>query len=353
MIEEGMPQREAQILEEIIQYYLKHHEAVSARTLSKISRLSLSPTTIRNLMEDLSADGLLTSEGVPRGRIPTQKAFTIYVTRLGGRSQPERAAEGEGWPDPLDASASLAQGLARVGESLADHTGCVALAALPPRDRYPLHWARLSAVPGRQVLVTLRTLFGDLWCKLIGVAAPMDDGLLTQVAHYINGTYRGQPLEHIRRDIMAGEPKEVLETMPSLGAAFRLLRRAFEWEEPGQGETWGRENILRWEENHDPRRLVLFGRALADPHLLANVRQAARGVNGGWVAIGTETGYRGLERNSVAGHDFGLGDWRGHIGVLGPMRMNYGKVLTSVAHAAQMLGGFLGRINEHALRQEA
>jgi heat-inducible transcriptional repressor len=353
MAEEGLMQREAQVLEEIIQYYLKHHEAVSARTLSKVSRLSLSPTTIRNLMEDLSAEGLLTSEGVPRGRIPTQKAFTIYVTRLGGRAHGVRSAGAEERLESLESQPTLAQGLAQVGGSLAGSTGCVALAGLPPRDRYPLHWARLSAVPGRQVLVTLRTCFGDLWSKLIAAAAPVDDGLLAQVALYINGNYRGQPLDRIRRDIMAGEPKGALETMPSLGAAFRLLRRAFEWEERGERALWGQDNMLRWPEARDPQRLLLFNRALADPELLANVRAAARAVNGGWVSIGTETGYRGLEDCSVAGHDFGLGDWRGHIGVLGPMGMNYGHVLYRVAQSAAALGEFMARLNGQSLRPDA
>ncbi|HEX7926392.1 MAG TPA: hypothetical protein VF678_02305, partial [bacterium] len=133
MADDRLLDREAQILDEIIQYYLKHQEAVSARTLSKISRLDLSPTTIRNLMEDLSSGGFLTNEGVPRGRIPTQKAFTVYVTRLGGRAA-------RGHPPELrlqaaDGLPTLGEGLAQVGRALAEQTGWVAVATLPPRDR--------------------------------------------------------------------------------------------------------------------------------------------------------------------------------------------------------------------------
>lgn len=346
MAEDGLLQREEQILEEIIQYYLKHQEAVSARTLSKISRLALSPTTIRNLMEDLSSGGFLTSEGVPRGRIPTQKAFTIYVTRLGGRQprgggQEVRLASKDGPP-------TLQDGLDQVGRALAQSTGAVALAALPPRDRYPLDWARLHSVPRRQVLVTLHTPLGDLWSKLIAATTPFPDELLNHVAQYLNSTYRGAPLERIRRDIMAGEPKDVLEQMPSLGAAFRMLRRAFEWDDVLEARDWGRDNLARFPQGQSAQRLALFGRILGDPALLQNARAAGRPIESGWVSIGTETGYRGLEDCSIVGHPFGLEAWEGQIGVLGPMGMNYSHVLQLTTQAADALTRLLADLKRQA-----
>ena len=143
-------QRELAILEEIIHFYMDKHEAISARTLSKISRLALSPTTIRNLMEDLSAEGFLTNEGVTRGRIPTQKAFAIYVTRLDEQRQPpparapEISAMEEGRPALMDTV------LEEIGAYLAEHTACAVSVVLPKRDHYPLNWARFAEIPGGQ-----------------------------------------------------------------------------------------------------------------------------------------------------------------------------------------------------------
>jgi heat-inducible transcriptional repressor len=346
MADDRLLEREAQILEEIIQYYLKHQEAVSARTLSKISRLDLSPTTIRNLMEDLSSGGFLTSEGVPRGRIPTQKAFTIYVTRLGGR--PARGHPPELRLQGRDGLPYLLEALEQVGLSLAEHTGWVAVASLPPRDRYPLDWVRLDNVPRKQVLVTLRTAFGDLWSKLIPATTPFPDDLLQQVTQYINSSYRRAPLERIRRDVMAGEPKDVLERMPSLGAAFRLLRRAFEWEDGPESRNWGREHLLRSAQGQDPQRLMLFARILSDPLLLPNARANGRAVESGWVSIGTETGYRGLEDCSIVGHPFRVDGWEGQLGVLGPMGMNYGHALQLTTQAAEALTGLLVDLKRQA-----
>ncbi len=335
MTETGPEDREQAVLEEIIQYYLQHHEAISARTLAKISRLALSPTTIRNLMEDLSDSGLLTSAGVPRGRIPTQKAFGIYVGRLGrpARQHSLRVPEVEQAQGALD----LEQMLEGVGSALAHQSGCVVLAALPARDCYPLDWVQLAAVPRNQVLVTTRTLWGDLWSKLIATSAPFPDELLREVARFINEGYRASPLERVRRDIMAGEPKQLLASMPSLGAAFRMLRRAFEWQEGAEQRVWGREHMLPWWPEDGPGRQLLFLQALADPNLLERALEESRPVGAARISIGTETRYPGLEDCSVVAHPFGTGEWLGQLTVLGPMRMNYPHVLHLVGQGAQVL----------------
>ncbi|HUJ73856.1 MAG TPA: hypothetical protein VL359_03320, partial [bacterium] len=311
MAEAAPEQREQAILEEIIHYYLQHHEAISARTLAKISRLALSPTSIRNLMEDLSAAGLLTSQGVPRGRVPTQKAFSIYVTRL--RAPPAR----EEAPLPgleTGVALTLAEALERVATRLAGQTGCVALAALPHPDLYPLDWVQLSAAPADQVLVVLRTRFGDLWSKLIPTPAPFPDALLGEVAHTLTRAYRGQALGRIREDIMRGEPKELLERMPSMGAAFRMLRRAFEWDAPQRPLLWGEENLVPLLAEAGPEEHLRLHRALHDPALLTQSLAGGLAVHGARVSIGTGTGYRGLEECAVVGQPFGTPSWEGWLG---------------------------------------
>lgn len=329
-------QRELAILEEIIQYYLVHHEAISARTLAKVSRLALSPTTIRNLMEDLSAEGFLTSAGVPRGRVPTQKAFGIYVTRLTPTPAHGQAAS----RPPAQHLPTLDAALDQVGSELAQQTGCVALAAFPSADAYPLGWVHFGAVPGSRVLVAVNTLLDDLWSKVLETATPFPDDLLREVVSFINERYRGAPLRRIRQDIMAGEPKEMLDRLPSLGAAFRMLRKAFEWD-PAPQRVWGRENLFLMQAGQDARQLYLLQQALADPDLLRRGLGLARGVAGAQVALGTETGYEGLEECAIIGHAFGAGEWEGNLGVLGPMGMDYSRVLDAVTLAARTLSDFV------------
>lgn len=360
-------ERELAVLEEIIQYYLEHHEAISARTLAKVSRLALSPTTIRNLMEDLSADGMLTSEGVPRGRVPTQKAFGIYVARLSperGSAGPAQAAQGlpdreaaaggeshrarSPRPAPVRGLPTLADALEETGMALAGATGCVVLAAFPAPDVYPLGWVHFGTVPANgpshRILVALHTLLDDLWSRMLDTPAPFPEDLLREVARFINGRYRGTPLGRIREDIMAGEPKDLLDRTPSLGAAFRLLRKAFEWERIPQ-RAWGQENLFRMQVGQDAQHLYLLQQALAHPDLLRRGLDQGRTVAGARVALGTETGFEGLEACALIGHRFGAGQWEGTLGVLGPMGMPYPRVLEAVVAAAQSLSDVVfGRI---------
>lgn len=345
---ETIQERQQAILLEIIQYYLDSQEAISARTLSKFSRLALSPTTIRNLMEDLSLEGYLTSEGVSRGRIPTQKAFTIYVTTLhrGEVPQPEPPST----PREEDQLPTLESAMNQTGRFLAAQSGFIALAALPEKDSYPLDWVRLVHLSDERMLVAVQSLYGDLWSKVISVAEPFPPEVLKEVEWHICRNYHGQPMERIRGDIMAGEPKELLEQLPSTGAAFRVLRKAFDWDKSTGWHVWGTENLYAIREYQQPERMVHIHKALEDPNLIEAALRNAREVEGGRVAIGTETGYAGLEDSSLVGYSFGEDNgWRGTIALLGPMRMDYALVFSLISQAAQSLGTDLREIRRNSV----
>ncbi len=349
MKEDPTLERQQAILVEIVEYYLARRQAISARTLSKFSRLALSPTTIRNLMEDLSGDGYLTTEGVSRGRIPTQKAFVDYVTKLHRFSTAAdlRALavdlRDEGQPLALEGA------LGRVAETLARQTGFIAMAALPEKDRYPLDWVRLVTVPSRGVMVAVRSLFGDLWSKVLETSEPIPEPVLSSLEKYICNTYHGAPMEQVRAAIMSGDPIPLLEDVDSLGPVFRLLRRAFDWEKAAGWQVWGRENLYLIPEFQQPEELVRLHRALENPQLLSVALTGALPVEGGLVSIGTDTGYPGLENSSVVGFSFGDGrGWDGVLAVLGPMRMDYGMILPLVSHAAAMLEKHIWEVKQGA-----
>lgn len=353
---ETMQERQQAILMEIIQFYLESQEAISARTLSKFSRLALSPTTIRNLMEDLSLDGYLTSQGVSRGRIPTQKAFTIYVSTVRNGKLPQPAPQPA--PRAEDQLLTLAGALQKTGSFLAEQSGFIALAALPEKDAYPLDWVRLVHISEERMLVAVQSLYGDLWSKVIPVLEHFPPEVLKEVEWHICRNYHGQPMENIRRDIMSGEPKELLEQLPSMGAAFRLLRKSFDWDKSTGWHVWGTENLYSIREYQQPGKMVQLHKALDDPGLIEAVLRNAREVDGGRVAIGTETGYTGLEDSAVVGYSFGgegssgvagsSGGWRGTIALLGPMRMDYALVFSLMSQAARQLDQDLQEIRLNA-----
>ncbi len=341
-------ERQHAILLEIIQYYLARHEAVSARTISKISQLALSPTTIRNLMEDLSSDGFLTTEGVSRGRIPTQKAFTIYVSELRQYHPPqEEAPVPPNWAEEEENS-TLAEVLDKFGVALAEQTGFIIAALLPEKDAYPLDWVRLVSIHPDRLMVAVQSVFGDLWAKVLHTPTLFPEQVLRDIEKYVCSTYHNDPMEKVRAEIMAGHPMAFLEDMPSLGAAFRLLRRAFDWEKEPRWQVWGRENLYQIPEYQPPEQAVLLHKALEDAQFLPTALAGAREVEGGQISIGTETRVAGLETSAVVAFPFGLNHWQAKLAVVGPMRMDYGLVISLAGQTAAALTQTLERLGARA-----
>jgi len=162
------------------------------------------------------------------------------------------------------------------------------------------------------------------------------------VQRFLCGQVRGHAIAQVREQIMRGEPLDVLGGAASLGAAFRLLRRAFEWGDAPRSLAWGEERLFGVKAFHDADKLVKLHRALRDPELLPRAERRGRAIEGGWVVIGNETGQRGLDDLSVVAFPFGWQEgwalpWRGAIAVAGPMHMDYGRVLQSVHGAASAL----------------
>ncbi len=333
------------ILDEIINHYASHQEALSARLLARNSQLSLSPTTIRNLMDDLSQQGLLTTEGVSRGRIPTPKAYTVYLHRL--QQQPDTATE----IPPLDElkGKQLKQALDQAGEFLAKESNFTVFAWLPPRNEDPLDWVRLFAIENNQVLVVTRTLFGELWCKVLTSSDPFPQSLLDEVQQYINSNYHKQSLSNIRQDVMVGKPQAVLANMPSIGSAFRLLRRAFEWDDAPRPYYWGKKTIYRWLKFENIQQIKQIEKYFQDPQPLLEVLKQGHSIthsanpkNELKVAIGSDLPH--FSSISITGCSVQLNQWQAWIALLGPIWMNYQQMIALTHQTTQQFNQWLGSL---------
>lgn len=336
--------REQAILTEILEYYFEHHEAVSARTLSKISQLSLSPTTIRNLMEDLGEAGYLTSVGGARGRLPTRKAFYIYIAEYGEPALPPRDALPEEATLLADAEApGLEAFLDRLGAVLAERTGYAAVAALPPREADPLDWVRFVPLPADRLLLSVGTLFGEVWSRVVERPEELDQATLSEAEAFAARRLRGLPLQVARGRIMRGEPRSLLDVAASPGIVFRTLRKAFDWDDAPRWRHWGETRLYRVPELQEPETLLRLHRGLRDPELIGRAGRRGGRVGGALVAIGSELGLSDLDRVSLVAVPVRRGQWAASLGVLGPMHMPYARVLDQTRRATALLERFVDR----------
>jgi len=342
MSPQALSDRHSAILLEVIRLVLSSHQPVSGRTLAKVSDQGLSATSIRNIMEDLVDEGYLLSLGGGKGRVPSQAGLYYYVAALGQEmAREDQRPISRVWPG-LEAQAPLGlEGLLdAVGAQLARLTGWAVLAALPPKDTYPFNWLRLSPVEGQRVMMTLETLFGDLWCKVVEVGNPMPLEVLLEVERFLCSQYRGETLEQVRGHIMGGAGRSLLVQAPSMGGAFRLLRHAFAWADRPAMRHWGEANLFGAQALQQPATLLCLHHALQDPMFLPQALAAAKPLpHQGQVAIGTDLACAGLENCAMLSMGFGPGTgWQGLLAVLGPRELDYGQVYQLLSEATRLLG---------------
>ena len=301
-----------------MQYYLEQHEAISARTLARVSRLELSPTTIRNLMEDLSTEGLLTSAGVTRGRIPTQAGIRIYLRHLPRRVLHRAEELPQAGDVPPDFSLSEPMGsfterLKVVSHQVAEESGYTALLELPAMATYPLGWIHIAPSPAskRRLLVTIHTLFEDLRSELIAVPRPFSRGRLEALNRYFGGRHRGRCLGDLRAAIFA-DLHHHADLGDDLDAGFlRSLVKVLEGGTPPRLLVREGKHLLQKPLFQDAARAEAMIEALADPSFLSRALQRAEPFEGGYVALGTQIEQPWVRASGVGGFCSRLGVRRG------------------------------------------
>ena len=344
--------RAREIFREIVESYLATGEPVGSRTLSKLGGVGLSPASIRNTMSDLAALGLLDAPHAMAGRRPTQAGLRFFVDsllQLGDLPEDEKreidsriGSAGVSPQEVLGAASELLSGLA----------GGAGLVVTPERDAPVRHAEIVSIGPGQALLVLV---FEDnqIENRVISVPPDLPSGALTEAANYLNARFKGRTLGEAR----AAASETLARDRAALdAAAAKLVERGLvEWS--GEDPTLGRALIVRGRAN-----LLKDQQAIADLELarrlfddlektreliqvldLAKVGEAVR------VFIGSENPLFSLSGSSLIVAPYMNAERRvvGALGVIGPTRLNYAKVMPVVDYTARVVGKVLdGRGNE-------
>jgi heat-inducible transcriptional repressor len=344
----GLDGRSAAILRQIVELYVETGEPVGSRTLSRRLPGALSPATIRNAMADLEEAGLLYAPHTSAGRLPTDRGLRLFVDGMlefGDLTDEERdaiaarcAASGR----------SLHETLAEAGQMLSGLAGAAGLVVAPKTEAPIRHIEFVALGPGR-ALVVLVANDGQVENRVIEVPAGLPPSALVQASNYLNARLSGRTLEDTR-SLVEGE---IAANRTALDALTNQVVTA------GLG-TWtgamGGSLILRGQsrllQNLDQmERLAeiqaLFDRLEAQETMLRLLELAQRG-QGVQIFIGAESGLFDSAGLSMvvapfrSGRETGQERIVGAIGVIGPTRINYGKVIPVVDYTAQVIGRLLG-----------
>jgi heat-inducible transcriptional repressor len=344
---EALSKRERRVLEAVIQTYVQTAEPAGSRTVSRHFGLGVSPATIRNTMSDLEEKGFLFHPHTSAGRIPTNKAYRAYVDGLLGSPPLVANADREHLSEALGvADSPIETILRRAAQSLGILTQELGVAMGPRLANSVLRSLDLVRVNSERLLMVLTLEGGAVRTVFVEVAGSIAESALREVTKALNERLGGLKLEDIRtslglrmRDSIAGtEARELLNI-------FVQEAEALFDESIALGEDrvlLGQPSVLaeqpEFAEAGQMRRLIQL---TEKPQALAEALRKRGETSGISITIGTEHDDVRLRDFTVVTAEYHTSSLTGVIGVIGPTRMPYEKVISLVNHTSQMLSELL------------
>lgn len=340
-----LDRRARKILQAVVSEYLHSGDPVGSRTVTRRHGIQLSPATVRNVMADLEELGLLAQRHTSAGRVPTETGLRFFIDALlqvrglSAREKDDIRARLGGNPQSVvhNASKVLAELTQYAGVVLAPDPG---LARMQHIEFVPLR--------GNRFLCILVTTDGRIENRLIDVDFEVDRERLDRIHNYLDGLIAGLTLEETRTAVVraVGDQKNAFDT--EVASALKLGQRALaEFPRSAEVVVAGGANLVDPERVSGPgqaRELKDLLRALEDKEVLSRLLDRAQTGAGIQVYLGAETDLAPLETSSVVAMPYGTssgGRPLGAIAVVGPMRMNYGKIMSVVDFTADLVSQIL------------
>lgn len=331
--------REGEILKAVIRSHVLTGEPVGSRTVSRGTGLDLSPATIRNVMSDLEARGLLTHPHTSAGRVPTDLAYRVYVERLMG---PPRMTPGQA--QAIDEALSRSRGeipelLAEASRQLSRFSKHVGVALAPEVRRIVVEHLEFVRLDPRRVVAVLVGRSGAVHNRILEVEEPHEQAELDRIGRYLSERFSGKTLPEMRQVLLERMSEETAAYDRLLRHSLELGRRAIEADAGVTGVfVEGASNLLTQPEFANLERMRGLIRTLEEKNLLVDLLSRVLEGEGVQVVIGRENPVADLADCSLVATNYHAGGQvMGTIGIMGPTRMEYARAIALVEHLAGVL----------------
>jgi len=340
-IMEEMNDRSREVFRRVVEAYLETGAPVGSRTLTRTLSEKVSAATIRNVMQDLEFLGLLGSPHTSAGRVPTQAGLRMFVDGLlevSDLSGEDREKIDQTLGDEKSDVASL---LDRVGAALSGVTRGASL-VLTPKHEAPIRHIEFVSLGPDRALVVLVFADGHVENRIFQPPAGQTPSSMREAANFINAIAEGKTLSELGRAV-AVEISRRRQEIDSLARGLVESGMAV-WE--NQGETTerlivrGRSNLLADAEAQDLERIRTLFDDLERKRDIADFLELAEGGEGVRIFIGSENKLFSLSGSSLVVSPYMNADRKiiGAVGVIGPTRLNYGRIVPIVNYTAQLVG---------------
>jgi heat-inducible transcriptional repressor len=338
---DNLSERSKKILEAIIEDYIGTAEPVGSRSISRRHGFSLSPATIRNVMSDLEELGFLASPHTSAGRIPTDKAFRFYVDSLltvrGIDPEQEELIQrqcrlyGSDMGDILKETSKLLS-------SLSHYMGVVVTPRFNTTIFRHIEFIKLG---GRRLLAILVSKSGIVQNKIIEVDVDIDTEDLVRMSNYLNNLLKGLSISELRSRILQEMQDEKVRYDEMLARALKLSEQTLS-DNGTDVFIEGQVNIFDQPEFADVEKMKEIFRTFEEKSQLISLLDRCMESEGVHIFIGSENYIDQMAKMSVITAPYMSGNNTvGVLGVIGPTRMGYDRVIPIVDYTARLLSRFL------------
>ncbi len=335
-------ERSLQLLKLLVERYISDGQPVGSRLLSKGSELKLSPATIRNVMADLEEMGLVHSPHTSAGRVPTVSGYRMFVNSLLTFKSPEAkdlSRLQQGLAEKIDPNDAV--GIA--SKLLAELTHMAGIVTLPKREIVCFRQIEFLSLSNTRVLAIFVTNEQEVHNKIIQTDKKFSSAELQQAANFINSTYAGRSLASVREAVL----NELQEAQQNLNQgmldAIKIAQLALEM--TGKKDDYvltGEANLMGFSELADRDYLKKLFEAFSQKQSVLHLLDQCMKADGVQIFIGEESGYQAFEQCSLITSSYSVSDEVvGVLGVIGPTRMAYEKIIPFVDITAKLLGAAL------------
>lgn len=334
-----MDERKFRILQAIIDDYILTAIPVGSRTISKKYDMGLSSATIRNEMSDLEELGYLDQPHVSAGRIPSAKAYRLYVDQLLGSGKIPSADVDTIKAHLGNRAKQMEQVIGHAAQVLSELTHYTSLVMTPKEAEMKLRNIQLVPVTSQRALVVIVTDSGIIRDQVIQTGTDMDADTLYSISRFLTERLSGHTLSQAQALLDgAGNGNSNQERL--LSEITALIASVNQADSAGKLALGGTSNILDYPEYSDVEKAKSFLSLLESKEDLVKILQQHQQM-AFTVRIGPETGIPELKDCSLVTASYRLGDnTQGMIGVIGPTRMRYGRVLSVLDAMGRQLSQF-------------
>ncbi len=337
-----LSERKQKILGAIVEQYIKTGEPVGSKALLSALDMSVSSATVRNEMAELSAMGYLEQPHTSAGRIPTNEGYRYYVDHLMVNRQIDESLRRR-----IEAGVHMAvtdpeKLLQRAGEVLADLTDCAAVSTTPSGEGAFIKRVEIVPVGTRTAMIVLLTSTGVLKSKVCRSDSDLNASVLESFYNIMKASFIGTKLEDVDTAMMqklaASFGADVFTLLPLVTAVSDLAQESIHTDIVLGGQS----NLLHYSNYYGNTAYELLEFLRRGEPISKLLSSAANGEKDVDVKIGSENPYKQLTKSSVIVSNYNIdGNRRGSIGIIGPTRIDYEKLIPSVKYLTDLVGKLL------------